>query len=197
MGRIGQETHNPIIDIAIDTGKPETDEEIARLLESVQAEQAIRQTLQRVAVVQPVMLSLLITNDTEIQTLNRQYRQQDKPTDVLSFPLLDEPLVNAPAAWLWQLPEEQELIEQPVEQATAPTFITPDELATNLGDIAISWPTVERQALNAGQSTTHEFLFLLCHGVLHLVGYDDQTEAGYHEMVRLQTEILADLAQES
>jgi probable rRNA maturation factor len=60
----------------------------------------------------------------------------------------------------------------------------------------ISWPTTQRQAHEAGHTVADELLFLLCHGVLHLVGYDDQTEAGYREMVRLQKEILASIGQE-
>ena len=43
------------------------------------------------------MLTLLITNDETIKEMNKQYRQLNKPTDVLSFPLLEKPLVNAPA----------------------------------------------------------------------------------------------------
>jgi probable rRNA maturation factor len=66
----------------------------------------------------------------------------------------------------------------------------------NLGDIVLSWPTVQRQAAAAGHPVADELLFLLCHGVLHLVGYDDQTEAGYAEMVRLQTTILRARQQE-
>ena len=75
-------------------------------------------------------------------------------------------------------------------------FVTPAELLTNLGDIAISWPTVQLQASEAGHSISYELLFLLCHGVLHLVGYDDQTEAGYNEMVRLQKTLLAEIYRE-
>lgn len=187
----GSEAKHPLIDISINTGIAETDAEIAQLLEVLQVEQVIQCTLQAVQVGQPVMLTLVITEDRAIQELNRQYRQQDKPTDVLSFPQLDEPLVDAPADWLWQLPEGKE--DEGQADTPATPFVTPSELATNLGDIVISWPTVQRQASAAGHTASYELLFLLCHGVLHLVGYDDQTEAGYTEMVRLQTEILADL----
>jgi len=54
----------------------------------------------------------------------------------------------------------------------------------------ISWPTVLRQAREAGHSPIYELLYLLSHGVLHLIGYDDQTEAGYQAMVDLQQAIL-------
>src|SRR5216683_1096884 len=59
---------------------------------------------------------------------------------------------------------------------TKQVFVTPTELPTNLGDIVISWPTIVRQATEVGHNSTYELLYLLAHGVLHLVGYDDQTE---------------------
>lgn len=188
------EANEPVIDIAINIGSEEEDAAATRLLETLDLEKVARRTLQAVHVEQAITLSLVISGDMEIQALNRQYRQQDKPTDVLSFPLLDEPLVRAPAEWLWQAPEEAS--ESEAEQAARPLFVTPDELSLNLGDIIISWPTLLRQASAAGHTAADELLFLLCHGVLHLVGYDDQTEAGYSEMVRLQKEILAEVKRE-
>jgi probable rRNA maturation factor len=68
--------------------------------------------------------------------------------------------------------------------------VTPPELITNLGDIVVSWPTVLRQAASAGHSPDYELLYLIAHGVLHLVGYDDQSEAGYQKMVALQQSVL-------
>lgn len=180
------------IEIYIHTENKEDDAAVEQLLETLDPEATIRQTLQTVHICQPVMLTLMVSGDEEIQALNKQYRQQDKPTDVLSFPLLDKPLVHAPAEWLWQPPEDVEQASNHVN-STQPAFITPTELPSNLGDIIISWPTVKRQASEAGHEIGYELLFLLCHGVLHLVGYDDQTEAGYTEMVRLQNEILASM----
>lgn len=189
----GPETHETVIDISINTDNEQDNQVASEFLNTLDIETVVRQTLLTVHVEQPVSLTLVVSGDTEIQTLNRQYRHQDKPTDVLSFPLLDEPLVNAPAEWLWQAPEdiEQDDDKEEDEQFATPLFVTPVELGTNLGDIMISWPTTLHQARQAGHSIADEFLFLLCHGVLHLVGYDDQTEAGYAEMVRLQKEILA------
>jgi probable rRNA maturation factor len=198
MVESGLEMDDPIIDISINTGDAEADEEVEQLLEKLEVELIIKRMLQMVNAYQPVMLTLLITGDPEIQELNKQYRQQDKPTDVLSFPLLDEPLVNAPAECLWQVPEGEEDAAIKLEQVSGskPVFVTPAELITNLGDIAISWPTAQRQASIAGHNIAYELLFLFCHGALHLVGYDDQTESGYTEMVRLQTKILATVRRE-
>jgi len=188
------ETGATLIDLSIKTDSAEDDRASAELLETLDLERLVRRTLQTVHVKQAVLLTVVISGDQTIQELNRRDRGQDKPTDVLSFPLLDEPLVQAPADWLWQVPAETEHAE--AVRASTPIFVTPVELNTNLGDIIISWPTTRRQAEEAGQTIADELLFLLCHGILHLVGYDDQTEAGYAEMVRLQKAILAEISQE-
>lgn len=184
------ELTEPVIEVYVNTESAEENSAAAELLNTLDVEQVVYSTLQKVHVEQLVKLTLVIGGDAEIQALNRQYRGQDKPTDVLSFPLLDEPLVKAPADWLWQAPEE----ETTDDVSSIPAFVTPVGLSTNLGDIIISWPTARRQATEAGHTTADELLFLLCHGILHLVGYDDQTEAGYTEMVRLQKEILAEIS---
>jgi probable rRNA maturation factor len=67
-----------------------------------------------------------------------------------------------------------------------------ESTALNLGDIALSRDAVERQAARANHSAAWEFAYLLAHGVLHLVGYDDLTDAGYHAMVVHQEAVLAD-----
>jgi probable rRNA maturation factor len=192
----GSDAGEAVIDISINTDSAQEDRAAAELLETLDLEQLVRRTLRAVHVEQAVMLTLVISGDGEIQELNRRYRGQDKPTDVLSFPLLDEPLVQAPADWLWQAPEETERAAGAEHGENTPFFVTPAGLNTNLGDIMISWPTTRRQAEEAGHTLADELLFLLCHGILHLVGYDDQTEAGYVEMVRLQKAILAEIGQE-
>jgi probable rRNA maturation factor len=201
MAKAGLEAGEPLIELYINTENEEENEAAETLLAALDVEQVLQQTLQALHIPQVVTLTVVISGDAEIQALNRQYRQQDKPTDVLSFPLLEEPLVEAPAELLWQPAASDEITdadEDGSEQAgeARPLFVTPQELATNLGDIMISWPTVQRQAEEAGHPLAYELLFLLCHGILHLVGYDDLTEAGYTEMVRLQKEILARIYQE-
>ena len=185
--------HHIDLDCTINLADAESDTVLQRILASGLLEQTVSRSLQAINIAQPVTLSLVIADDTEMQALNRQYRQQDKTTDVLSFPLLDEPLVDAPADQLWQSSEdleETDASEEYADNGTQPTFITPAGMPTALGDIVISWPTVKRQAEQAGHPATYELLYLLAHGTLHLVGYDDQTEEGYQVMVRLQTSIL-------
>jgi probable rRNA maturation factor len=185
--------HHIELDCSVNLTGAESDMVLQRILASGLLEQTVSRTLQAVNISQPVTLSLVITDDAEMQALNRQYRQQDKPTDVLSFPLLDAPMVYAPADQLWQ-PEgemqEEDTSEKQVHNERHPAFVTPAEMPANLGDIVISWPTVNRQAEQAGHPAAYELLYLLAHGTLHLVGYDDQTEEGYQAMVRLQASIL-------
>jgi probable rRNA maturation factor len=181
------------LDCTINLIDVESDTTLQRILASGLLEQTVSRTLRTVNISQMVTLSLVITDDIEMQTLNHQYRQEDKTTDVLSFPLLDEPLVKAPADQLWQFDENLEKMEASEERtgkAMHPAFVTPSDMPTNLGDIVISWPTVTRQAEEAGRSPAYELLYLLSHGTLHLVGYDDQTEEGYQAMVRLQESIM-------
>jgi probable rRNA maturation factor len=172
-------------------------------------------TLARVDVIDPVEVSLLLTDDTGLRALNRDYRGKDEATDVLSFPLLEAPLVIAPAEQLWSRQEnghsgpdsipEDELADEfagdedvaPLDDEGALDEGEPDDgdgeeadwpgvMTTSLGDIAISRDAVSRQAAAAGHSARWELAYLLAHGVLHLVGYDDHTEAGYAAMVAHQ-----------
>ncbi len=186
---------HPHIELCIDVGSDEENSALEKLLAILDVELLVKSTLQAAGIVQPVTLSLLITGDEAIQELNRQYRHQDKPTDVLSFPLLDKPLVNAPPDQLWMPAEEQHEGENQAKKEDIPPFVTPQELLLNLGDIVISWPTVVRQAGEAGHSASYELLYLIAHGVLHLVGYDDQSEAGYQAMVQIQQHVLQAMGQ--
>jgi probable rRNA maturation factor len=180
-------------------------------------------TLSRVGVAVPVELSLMLTGDEGLRALNREYRGKDEPTDVLSFPLLDAPLVDAPDDQLWQ-PAEDDDAEDEIADLSAmeyavsegdelaldgdgfasdgsdalddldleggDPFITPEDEHTHLGDIALSRDTLQRQAAEAGHSPARELAYLLSHGVLHLVGYDDTTDAGYQAMVSHQEAVL-------
>ncbi len=90
-------------------------------------------------------LSLELIGDARIRRLNREYRQQDRVTDVLAFPI-------------------REAVVPQVRNST-----------TNmLGDVVISLPTAIRQAQEAGRSIDDELATLLVHGVLHLCGYDHE-----------------------
>jgi probable rRNA maturation factor len=174
------------VELSIDLGDDESDTALQHLLASLPLEAVVTQTLHTAGITRPAMLTLLIATDEAIRNLNKQYRGQDKPTDVLSFPLLDKPIVSAPADQLWMPPGALKGEGTQTKQV----FVTPAELTMHLGDIVISWPTVVRQATDAGHKPAYELLYLLSHGVLHLIGYDDQTEAGYQAMVRIQQAVM-------
>ena len=178
---------HPLIELYINTGNAQQNTIVEQQLTGVDLDRVVLRTLQEVGITQQVMLTLLITDDEDIREMNMQYRQQNKPTDVLSFPLLEQPLVNAPAEQLWT-PQESEN-----SQPGIPAFVTPPGMVTNLGDVVMSWPTLVRQATEAGHPPIYELLYLLSHGVLHLVGYDDQSEAGYQKMVHIQNTVLTAL----
>ncbi len=186
---------HPLIELYITVGDDQQNTTIEQLLGTINVDEVVLHTLRAVGISQQVMLTLLVTDEEGIREMNTQYRHQDKPTDVLSFPLLEKPLVDAPADQLWSLQTGEEAAVEPAQET--PPFITPPGQVMNLGDIVMSWPTIVQQAKEAGHSSLYELLYLLAHGVLHLVGYDDHTEAGYQAMVRIQEAVLKEIGQKA
>jgi len=192
-GDIAMADHNSQVELSIDLGNEEDEKAFTHLLSSFPLEAVVGQTLSKAGIKQSVTVALLITTDETIRSLNNQYRSQDKPTDVLSFPMLEKPIVSAPADQLWMPPD----LLSGEEIQTQKAFVTPPDRTMHLGDIVISWPTVIRQATEVGHNPAYELLFLLSHGVLHLIGYDDQTEAGYQSMIGLQQAVMEALGQKA
>jgi len=109
-------------------------------------------------------LAVMLTDDTGIRTLNRNWRGVDKPTNVLSFPAL--------------------------QPSTAPR---PGDAPRMLGDIAIAYETMRREAHEEQKPFDHHLSHLAVHGFLHLIGYDHENEADAEAMESFETEILAQL----
>lgn len=109
-------------------------------------------------------LSLQFTTDPIIQQLNCDYRQQDRPTDVISFAAIDD----AP------LPPE-----------------VLSEIPFYLGDLIISVETAQRQATEHGHALHEELAWLVAHGLLHLLGWDHPDEARLQTMWEQQRSLLA------
>lgn len=187
-------SEHPQIELYVTVGDDSQNTSIEEMLSSAHVDEVVERTLSEVGITQWIMLTLLIIDDEGIRDMNKQYRQQDKPTDVLSFPLLEKPLVNAPTDQLWMPKEEA---DDPTTKQPAPAFVTPPDVITNLGDVVMSWPTIVRQAKEAGHTPIYELVYLLSHGVLHLVGYDDHNEAGYQAMVRIQQSVLQAVGQKA
>lgn len=116
-------------------------------------------------------LTLVVTDDVAVQTLNRDYRGVDAPTDVLSF-------------------AAQEAADDAPELADLPPALAA-ELANYLGDVIIAYPYATRQATHYQNSVAAELRLLTVHGVLHLLGYDHATPEEEAAMWALQSTLLA------
>ena len=108
-------------------------------------------------------VSVLLTTDAAIRELNRQFRGKKKATDVLSFPAMDLSQVSK-------------------SRTGAPA-------SEMVGDLAISVDTARKQAAEQGHALTCELKILMLHGLLHLAGYDHETDAG--EMARRERALRA------
>ncbi|MFQ5946122.1 MAG: rRNA maturation RNase YbeY [Anaerolineae bacterium] len=130
--------------------------------------EALQRALELEGVREPVEITVLVTDDETIRSLNSRFRGIDAPTDVLSFPA-----------------------EEQASQGAQPDhpFVTPPE-DRHLGDIAVSYPRALRQAAERGWSVQEEIRFLLVHGLLHILGYDHATRRGQAAMARREAEIL-------
>jgi len=111
-------------------------------------------------------VSLLLCDDDAIRTLNRAYRGQDRPTDVLSFSQEEGP----------PMPSDG-------EDGAVPRV---------LGDVAISIETARRQAREAGWTLQEEVEALLAHGLLHLLGYDHESTDDSRVMRAREDELLGE-----
>ncbi|MGN7380386.1 Probable rRNA maturation factor [Chlamydia abortus] len=125
-------------------------------------------------------VALSFVTDEEIRKLNKEYRGLDKPTDVLSFPMME---FGA---------GELEINYGELEEIASDEDTLGGSLfgADQLGDIIISVPRAIEQAGEYGHSINREIGFLFVHGFLHLIGYDHQTEDEEKRMFRKQEEIL-------
>ena len=107
-----------------------------------------------------VELAIVLTDDAVVQTLNYVYRGEDKPTNVLSFAMLEEPAVLIPGEVL------------------------------ALGDVVIALQTTQREAEEQAIPLADYFCYLVVHGVLHLLGYNHQESNAAETMERLEDKIL-------
>lgn len=119
-------------------------------------------------------VNLTLVDDAAIQEINASYRQIDRATDVLSFPLLE---YDAPGDF------------SKVEDLMGDN-INPDTGEVMLGDIVISVDHVREQAKEYGHSEKREYAFLIVHSMLHLFGYDHMEPEEAQEMQEHQRKIL-------
>ena len=110
-------------------------------------------------------VSVLISDDDFIQTINKQYRNVDRPTDVLSFVLLED------------------------EDSDEPLYFGESDKII-LGDIVISAERAKEQSEDFGHSFTRELCYLLVHGILHLLGYDHESDSDKQAMRKMEEKVL-------
>jgi probable rRNA maturation factor len=131
--------------------------------------EAINQAIAAAGGPEKSQIGLLIVSDEAIHELNKDYRGVDSPTDVLSFPLLDP--------------------GQPITSAD----IDHDTGEVLLGDIVISLPTAQRQAVEYGHSLGRETAYLAVHGALHLMGQDHEDEEAREAMRIIEESVLGSM----
>lgn len=122
-------------------------------------------------------VNLTLTDNAGIHEINREYRQIDRPTDVLSFPMLS-----------YECAGDFSNLEEDYDDN-----FNPDTGEIMLGDIIISVDKVAEQAESYGHSMEREYAFLIVHSMLHLFGYDHETPEEAAEMEEKQRIILEEL----
>lgn len=128
----------------------------------VQIESAFQILLTLEDIREQVEVGVTFVDDVAIQSLNREYRGKDVPTDVLSFPQDDDD-----------------------------GFFVPEGVPRILGDIVISLPRAAEQAEDYGHSMEREVVYLAVHGLLHLLGYDHEDSQDQSIMRQREEEVMA------
>ena len=119
-------------------------------------------------------VNLTLVDNEGIHAINKEFREIDRPTDVLSFPMLS-----------YENAGDFSKLEDDYDDN-----FNPDTGEIMLGDIVISMDKVWEQAENYGHSREREYAFLIAHSMLHLFGYDHMEEEERKDMEKRQEEIL-------
>ncbi len=131
----------------------------------------IRAVLREEGVPVPCEINVLVTDDEGIHVINRESRQVDRATDVLSFPMFDLTPGKLPEDWS--------------------EYLDPMTGRCPLGDMAISLERAVAQAKEFGHSARREVGYLTIHSMLHLLGYDHMDEGPQKKQMRLREEAIA------
>lgn len=153
-----KERKKVIIDIDIQDETNELSEDLFQMIEKL-----LNHAAKLEAVSEGSEVSVTIVDDESIKEINREYRNKDAVTDVISFALNDD---------------ESDIFNE--------------DIPNLLGDIIISFPRAVHQADEYGHSIERELGFLVVHGFLHLLGYDHLNESDEKIMFKRQEDILTD-----
>jgi probable rRNA maturation factor len=151
------------VELQVADAAPDADRLPAPTLFERWAEAALLQVNRAEAIAEQT-ICIRVTGNDESQALNREYRQQDKPTNVLSFPA--------------ELPE-------------ALALVSADE-PLPLGDLVLSLPVVMAEAAAQGKSLHNHLAHLVMHGTLHLLGYDHESDDDAELMESIEIAALAE-----
>ena len=148
-----------MVEINIKTKKVNGNEEeiINKVVEAVLASEKIKHDLD---------VYITLTTNGGIHKINKQYREVDRPTDVLSFPMFQRE----------EIPNLRKKKKDTVEEI--------------LGDIIVSIDKVKEQSKEYGHSYERELAYLVTHGMLHLLGYDHMIEKEKEEMRKHEEKVL-------
>jgi probable rRNA maturation factor len=131
-------------------------------------ERIARRVLEAESIASSAEMGLLITDSKTVQKLNRIYRGEDKPTDVLAFQMTHG-----------------------MDQEPEGPFVSPPDGIRHLGEAVISYPQAVKQAQEQGHGVTRELALLIVHGILHLLGYDHELPEEERKMRDKENEIIS------
>lgn len=138
---------------------------------SANIRKCIQETLKAEGVTVPCEINVLVTDNAGIRVINRESRDIDAPTDVLSFPMFQLEAGNPPQDWS--------------------QFQDPATGLVPLGDMCISLERAVAQAQEFGHSVRREVGYLTIHSMLHLLGYDHLDEGPQKRQMRSREEAIA------
>jgi probable rRNA maturation factor len=150
-------------------GRPIRDGGLGRWLESVAPARACG------------AVAVALATDAHVRALNRQYRRNDRVTDVLSFPANPDPSAFARG--------RASRLRQERRRTAQQTSPDPRAASSELGDIVIAAGVAKRQARDAGHSEQTELRVLALHGLLHLLGYDHHAPDDEGRMARTEARL--------
>ncbi len=156
------QTKAPIIEVSLQEPEWEKIKDIEKIIH-----QAVERTLNtammpKTTINRDLEVSIVLANDDLIQVLNREYREKNTPTNVLTFATLDSEEI-------------------------------PTDGVLNLGDIILSFQTIQREAQEQGKFVLDHVKHMTIHGVLHLLGYDHINDDEANDMETLEISILTGL----
>ena len=155
------------VDIQVET--PKWNAAVPDLLTRVK--EAVRESILSISINEPCEVCVLLTTDEEVKSLNKDFRGQEKATNVLSFPGL----------------EPKELREF---MGAGSLILDPYSDPVYLGDMALAYETIAKEAQEQGKNFINHLTHLVVHGTLHLLGYDHMAPDEADRMEDLEIKIL-------